>query len=593
MAEKRTVYIVGHKNPDTDSICSAISYAYLKTRAQEKRRELLKMAEKERAEEIKTAEQTAAAKASPDQNDSDAHATEDVFVACRAGAVSAETQYVLDRFHFKQPRYLENIGTRVKDMEIRKTPGVDGKISVKDAWELMKTQDVFTLPIIDGKNHLKGLVTTNDIAKSYMDENDPAIVSVAKTPYRNILKTLSARMIVGDPEANFEHGKVIVAAANPDVMENYIEKNDCVILGNRYESQLMAILAGAGCIIVCLEDSVSKTIQHLAAEHGTTILVTKLDTYNVARLINQSMPIDFFMKSEKLMTFTMNDYTDVIQETMLKKRYRDFPILDKKGVYIGTISRRNLLGVRKRTVILVDHNEIAQAVDNVETAQILEIIDHHRLGSLETVNPVFFRNEPVGCTATIIWQMFHEKDIEIPPNYAGLLCSAILSDTLAFRSPTCTLLDRIAARELAVTAGIDAEKHAKAMFAAGSDLMDKTAEEIFYNDFKTFDNNGMVIGIGQVTSMSQEELDTIEERIKPFIEQKYREKGLDLSLFMLTNIIEESTRMLCYGEDVDEIVHSAFGVRVKDNVTKMRGIVSRKKQVVPSLMDVLNRDQEL
>ena len=485
------------------------------------------------------------------------------------------------------------MGTRVKDMEIRMTPGVDGKISVKDAWDLMQTQNVFTLPIIDEKKHLAGLVNTNDIAKSYMDENDPAIVSVAKTPYRNILKTLEATMIVGDPEANFEHGKVVVAAANPDVMENYIEKNDCVILGNRYESQLMAILAGAGCIIVCLEDSVSKTIEHMANEHGTTILVTKLDTYNVARLINQSMPIDFFMKSDQLTTFEMHDYTDVIQETMLKKRYRDFPILDKHGVYVGTISRRNLLGVRKRAVILVDHNEIEQAVDNVENAEILEVIDHHRLGTLETVNPVFFRNEPLGCTATIIWEMFREKEIEIPPDIAGLLCSAILSDTLAFRSPTCTLLDKVAARELASIAGIDPEKHAKAMFNAGSQLREKTAEEIFYNDFKTFDNNGMVIGIGQVTSMSQEELDEIEERMKPFIEKQYKEKGLDMSLFMLTNIIDESTTMLCYGDDADEVLHNAFGVRVKNNVAKMKGTVSRKKQVVPSLMDALNMDQEL
>ena len=589
MAEKRTVYIVGHKNPDTDSICSAISYAYLKTKAQEKRRKLLEQAEKV---QFLAPDHNTPDVATP-ENEPDAPGLDDQFVPCRAGAVSAETQYVLDRFHFMQPRYLENIGTRVKDMEIRKTPGVDGKISVKDAWELMKTQNVFTLPIIDGENHLEGLVTTNDIAKSYMDENDPAIVSVAKTPFKNILKTLEATMVVGDPDANFEHGKVVVAAANPDVMEHYIEKNDCVILGNRYESQLMAILAGAGCIIVCLEDTVSKTIQHMAREHGTTILVTKLDTYNVARLINQSMPIDFFMKSEQLMTFEMNDYTDVIQESMLKKRYRDFPILDKNGVYIGTISRRNLLGVRKRALILVDHNEIGQAVDNVENAEILEIIDHHRLGSLETVNPVFFRNEPVGCTATIVWQMFHEKDIEIPENIAGLLCSAILSDTLAFRSPTCTVMDRIAAKELASIAGIDPEKHAKAMFKAGSKLREKTPDEIFYNDFKTFDNDGTVIGIGQVTSMSQEELDEIKDRLKPFIEKKYKEKGLDIALFMLTNIINESTTMLCYGEDVGDLVNNAFNVHVNDNVALMQGIVSRKKQVVPGLMDALNRDQEI
>ncbi len=556
MAGRQTVCVVGHKNPDTDSICSAIAYAWMKNQLQ--------------GEDGKNK-----------------------YVACRAGSVSAETQYALNRFHFSQPRYLENIGTRVKDMEIRRTPGVDGKISVKDAWEFMKTHNVFTLAITDKENHLAGLVTTNDIAKSYMDENDSAIVSVAKTPYRNILKTLEAEMVVGDEDGILDQGKVIIAAANPDVMENYIDPHDTVILGNRYEAQLMAILAGAGTIIVCLGAPVSKTIQHMAKEHGTTVMVTKLDTYTVARLINQSMPIDFFMKSDNLMTFGMNDYTDVIQESMLKMRYRDFPIVDKRGCYVGTISRRNLMGVRKRALILVDHNEASQAVDNVENAEILEVIDHHRLGSLETVNPVFFRNEPVGSTATIIWQIAHEREIEIPENIAGLLCSAILSDTLVFRSPTCTVLDRAAAQELAQIAGIDPQEYAKEMFQAGSTLRDKSAEEIFYNDFKTFNNNGLVIGIGQVTSLSQPELDDIAVRVKPFLEKKYKEKGLDLAFFMLTNIINEETRLLCYGESASELIMNAFGVEVKDNEARMKSVVSRKKQIVPVIMDTLNHDQDV
>lgn len=556
MADKKPVYVIGHKNPDTDSICSAIAYAWLKNRI---------------------------------------HGEKDgrKYIPCRAGSVSAETQFVLDRFQFRQPRYLENIGTRVKDMEIRKTPGVDGKISVKDAWEYMKTQNVFTLAITDSENRLKGLVTTNDIAKSYMDENDSAIVSVAKTPYRNILKTLEAEMVVGDEKGVLDQGKVIIAAANPDVMEHYIAPHDTVILGNRYESQLMAILAGAGAIIVCLGAPVSKTIQHMAAEHGTSVMVTKLDTYSVARLINQCMPIDFFMKSENLMTFGLNDYTDAIQDSMMKMRFRDFPIVDKRGCYVGTISRRNLLGVHKRDLILVDHNEVSQAVDNVENAEILEVIDHHRLGSLETVNPVFFRNEPVGCTATIIWQMFHEKNIEIPENIAGILCSAILSDTLIFRSPTCTVLDKQAAEELARIAGIDPEEFAKEMFTAGSTLRDKSAEEIFYNDFKTFDNNGLIIGIGQVTSMSQKELGDISVRMKPFLEKKYKEKGLDMAFFMLTNIINEETKMLCYGKSAAELIKNAFGVEVADNEAQMKSVVSRKKQIVPAIMDALNHDQDM
>ncbi|HAC60949.1 MAG TPA: inorganic diphosphatase [Lachnospiraceae bacterium] len=554
--KKRTVCVIGHKNPDTDSICAAISYTYLK-----------KQLEK------------------PDGGYQ--------YVACRAGSVSAETQFVLDYFHVPQPLFIENIGTRVKDLEIRRTPGVDAKISVKDAWNLMNTQNVFTLPITDAESHLQGLITINDIAKSYMDENDSAIVSVARTPYRNIMDTLDAEMVVGDPEASFTEGKVVIAAANPDVMENYINPHDMVILGNRYESQLMSILAGAGCIVVCLGAPVSKTIQHMAKEKGTTILVTPLDTYTVARLINQSMPIDFFMKSDNLITFHLGDFTDQIKEIMSKKRYRDFPVLDKRGAYIGTISRRNLLNARKRALILVDHNEVSQAVDNVENAEILEILDHHKIGTLQTINPVFFRNQPVGSTSTIVYEMYRENNVEIPKTIAGLLASAILSDTLIFRSPTCTMMDKMAAEHLAKIAGIEPEEYARKMFRAGSDLKNRTPEEIFYTDFKTFEVNEETIGIGQITSMDEEELSDIRDRIKPFIEKAYEQHGLSLAFFMLTNIIDESTTMICYGKHAQELLESAFGVTVEDHIAKMPGIVSRKKQVVPVIMAELNKDNDV
>ena len=554
--KKRTVCVIGHKNPDTDSICAAISYTYLK-----------KQLEK------------------PDGGYQ--------YVACRAGSVSAETQFVLDYFNVPQPLFIENIGTRVKDLEIRRTPGVDAKISVKDAWNLMNTQNVFTLPITDAESHLQGLITINDIAKSYMDENDSAIVSVARTPYRNIMETLDAEMVVGDPEASFTEGKVVIAAANPDVMENYINPHDMVILGNRYESQLMSILAGAGCIVVCLGAPVSKTIQHMAKEKGTTILVTPLDTYTVARLINQSMPIDFFMKSDNLITFHLGDFTDQIKEIMSKKRYRDFPVLDKRGAYIGTISRRNLLNARKRALILVDHNEVSQAVDNVENAEILEILDHHKIGTLQTINPVFFRNQPVGSTSTIVYEMYRENNVEIPKTIAGLLASAILSDTLIFRSPTCTMMDRMAAEHLAKIAGIEPEEYARKMFRAGSDLKNRTPEEIFYTDFKTFEVNEETIGIGQITSMDEEELSDIRDRIKPFIEKAYEQHGLSLAFFMLTNIIDESTTMICYGKHAQELLESAFGVTVEDHIAKMPGIVSRKKQVVPVIMAELNKDNDV
>ena len=552
--KKRTVCVVGHKNPDTDSICSAIAYTYLKN-----------------------------------QTDRTCH-----YVAARAGQISAETQYVLERFGMEQPLYLDNIGTRVKDMEIREVPGVRSNISIKNAWTLMRGQNVFTLPITDEEDHLHGLITINDIAKSYMEEHDSAIVSIARTPYRNILETLDAQMVVGDEDDYFEQGKVVIAAANPDVMENYIEEHDMVILGNRYESQLCAIEMNAGCIVVCLGAPVSRTIQHMARDRGCKVIVTPLDTYEVARLINQSMPVDFFMKKDNLISFHLTDYTDEIREIMSKKRYRDFPILDKRGCYVGIISRRNLLGVLKRAVILVDHNEITQAVDNVQDAEILEIIDHHRIGSLETMAPVYFRNQPVGCTATIICQMYREQRVQIPPAVAGILCSAILSDTLMFRSPTCTETDRSAARELAELAGIQCETFAREMFAAGSNLRNKTPEEIFYQDFKKFDIGDHKLGIGQITSMSQKELLEIKARMVPFLEKACKEHDLDMIIFMLTNIIEESTEMLCYGENSGELVESAFPpAKVVDNAAVVPGVVSRKKQVVPALMWAISRSSEV
>ncbi len=547
--QKRTVYVVGHKNPDTDSICSAIAYAYLKSKV----------------------------------NDS-CH-----YVPARAGQVSAETQYVLERFQSKVPRLLDNIGTRVKDMEIRKVPGVRSDISLKDAWTLMTTENVFTLPITNEENRLQGLITINDIAQSYMERHDSNIVSVARTPYRNILKTLDAEMVVGDPDGYFDQGKVLIAAANPDVMENYIDEHDMIILGNRYESQLCAIEMKAGCIVVCLGAPVSRTIKRLAEERRCTIIVTPLETYAVARLINQSMPVDFFMRKENLMTFRVDDYTENIRDTMSKKRYRDFPILDKKGHYVGMISRRNLLGVHKRGLILVDHNEVSQAVDNVLDAEIIEIIDHHRLGSLETMTPVYFRNQPVGCTGTIIYQMFCEQHVEIPPDIAGLMCSAILSDTLMFRSPTCTSMDVNAARALAEIAGIECETYAPQMFAAGSDLISKTPEEILYQDFKKFEFGDLNLGIGQVTSMNADELQNIKSRLLPVLEKALDGRDTNMVFLMLTNIIEESTELLCCGKDSDNLVEEAYHQKVAGGSARLPGVVSRKKQLVPDFMAAISR----
>lgn len=553
MADKtKKIWVVGHKNPDTDSICAAIAYANLKNMS---------------------------APAGV------------VYEAKRAGEINEETKYVLKYFRQKAPGLITDAGAQVKDIEIRKTEGVSGKISMKKAWEMMKQLNVATLPITDANNNLEGIITTGDIATSYMDIYDNHVVSRAKTPYRNIIETIEGTLLVGNEHAYFQDGKVLVAAANPDMMEEFIEDNDLVIIGNRYESQLCALEMNASCMIVCGGAKVTKTITRLAQEKNCVLITTEYDTYTVARLINQSIPIKYFMITDKLVTFKTEDFVDDVRDTMLKEKYRDFPVLDKNGKYAGMISRRNLLNAKKKQVILVDHNERSQAIDNIDVAEIIEIIDHHRIGSLETISPVFFRNQPLGCTATIVYQMYREQGAEVTKEMAGLLCSAILSDTLMYRSPTCTSVDKIVAEELAAIAEIDTEIFAKEMFQAGSDFGSMTAEEIFYQDFKGFECNGVQFGVGQISALSQEDLNIVRDKLEPFLQQMTLSLKMPMIFMMLTNILEENTYMICVGDGSGKLIEDAYHVNEKDGYYVLKGVVSRKKQLIPMFMSALQEER--
>ncbi len=538
------IYVIGHKNPDTDSICSAICYAYLKNKL-----------------------------------------TGQNYVPRRAGDVNAETEFVLKSFQMPAPEYVENVYTQVKDVEYRHMDGVSCEISIKNAWEIVRESGATTLASVDEYDNLIGLITVRDIAMSYMEVYDNEIIATANTPYSNIIDTLSAELIVGDIHNTVHSGKVLIAAANPDMMENYILKDDIVILGNRYESQLCAIEMEAQCIIICDGANVSKTITKLAEQRGCSIISTPYDTYTVARLINQSIPIRHFMKKTNLITFSTEDYITDIRSVMAGKRHQYYPVLDESGKYVGLISQRNYLNANPKKVILVDHNEHAQTVDGIDEVQLLEIIDHHRIGGLQTMNPVYFRNQPLGCTATIIYQMFLETHIDIPKNIAGLLCSAIISDTLMFRSPTCTPDDEDACRKLAKIANIDIEAFAVAMFNAGSKLKNKSDEEIFYQDYKIFTTDNFKFGIGQITSFNSDILDNIGKRISTYMESVYDGKEVDMLFFMLTNIFTENTVLLYYGKDADRLLAKAFKLdEVSGGSIKLEGVVSRKKQVIPILM---------
>ena len=552
MKNQEKIFVIGHKNPDTDSICSAIAYADIKNRTSQK---------------VK-------------------------YVPKRAGQINEETEYVLNRFGMQPPGYLSNIGTQVKDMDIRVSPDADKSISLKNAWDLMMEKSIVSLPIKDKEGQLEGLITIGDIAKTYMDTTDSYLLSRAKTQYKRIAETIAGTVIEGNEHGYFTKGKVLVGTANPEMLKAYIEEDDLIIMGDREEDHLQAIAQNVSCIIVGMGIEVSEKVIKLAHEKEIAIIMSPYDTFTIARLINQSIPVRYIMKTDNLVTFSTEDFTDDIQNEMIKHRHRAFPVINKKGKCIGTISRRNFLDMHKKKVALVDHNEKDQAVDNIDKAEIVEIIDHHKLGSLETMAPISFRNQPVGCTATILYEMYGEQKLEISPNIAGLLCAAIISDTLMFRSPTCTLSDKMAAGALALIAGIKIEQFAREMFKAGSNLKDKSPEEIFYQDYKKFiAEDDINFGVGQISSMDSDELVEIKERLVPFMVSECGRHGVTRVFFMLTNIIEESTELLYYGEGSEEMASIAFHMEPKDGVFDLKGVVSRKKQLIPALMEAAQAGQ--
>ena len=546
MKKQEKIFVIGHKNPDTDSICSAIAYCDIKNRTTQDSKHIAK----------------------------------------RAGQINEETEYVLNRFGVQPPGYLSNIGTQVKDMDIRLSPEANKSMSLKNAWDLMQENSIVSLPIREKDGTLEGLITIGDIAKTYMDTTDSYLLSRARTQYQRIAETIGGKVVEGNGHGYFIQGKIMVATANPDKMKEYVEENDMIIMGNREEDHLQAIEQNVSCIIVGLGIEVTEKVLKLAHEKDIIIISTTYDTFTISRLINQSIPVKYIMKTESLVTFNTEDFTDDIQDVMIKHRHRAFPVIDKKGKCIGTISRRNFLDMHRKKVVLVDHNEKDQAVDNIDKAEIMEIIDHHKLGTLQTMQPISFRNQPVGCTGTIMYQMYGEQKLEIPPKIAGLLCAAIISDTLMFRSPTCTLQDKMAAGALALIADISIEEFAREMFKAGSNLKDKSPEEIFYQDYKKFIAEGDVcFGVGQISSMDADELKEIKERLLPFMVSECGRHGVSRVYFMLTNIMEQSTELLFYGERSEEMAVNAFKMQPENGTIYLKGVVSRKKQLIPPLME--------
>ena len=538
------VVVIGHRNPDTDSICSAIAYAELKNKTSD--------------------------------------------LVCeprRAGKMNQETEFVLKKFGVKPPRMCTDVNPKIRDVDYREMPGIPGSTSLRKAWEIMRDKQIDTLPVTSADNELEGVITVKDIATANMDVFDTGILAKSRTTYRNILETLGGTMVVGREDDVCTTGHIRIGTATPEMLENTVEKGDIVILTNRYESQLCAIEKEASLLIICNGAKVGRTIQRIAEEMGVAIMSAPVDTYAAGKLISQCAPISYYMTRSDIMKFTLVTPVADVTRVMAKVRHRYFPILDEDGKYCGMISRRNIINLQKRRIILVDHNEATQAVEGFDQAEILEIIDHHRIGSLETSGPVYFRNQPVGCTATIITQMYDENGMEIPPQIAGLLLAAILSDTLVFRSPTCTPLDEALAKRLAKIAGVDIDEFASEMFEAGEKLDGKTAEEVFLQDFKVFMCGDIRFGVAQGSYMTRKNLLAAEALLQPYLEEARNKQNVEDIYMLLTDVPKEESVVISDGRYASEVLSDGFETQpAEDGSFTLPGVVSRKKQFIPALM---------
>ena len=538
------VVVIGHRNPDTDSICSAIAYAELKNK-------------------------TSSLVCEPR----------------RAGRMNQETEFVLKKFGVTPPRMCTDVNPKIRDVDFREMPGINGNTSLRKAWEIMRDKQIDTLPITDAGNELLGLITVKDIATANMDVFDTEVLAKSRTSYKNILETLGGTMVVGDENAVCTTGHIKIGTATPEMLESAVEKGDIVILTNRYESQLCAIEKEASLLIICNGAKVGRTIQRIAEETGVAIMSVSCDSYAAGKLMSQCAPISYYMTRDDIVKFTLVTPVSDVTRVMAKVRHRYFPILDEDGRYCGMISRRNIINLRKRRIILVDHNEATQAVEGFDQAEILEIIDHHRIGSLETDGPVYFRNQPVGCTATIITQMYDENGVEIEPKIAGLLLAAILSDTLVFRSPTCTPIDVAAAKRLAKIAGVDIDEFALEMFEAGENLAGKTAEEVFLQDFKVFMCGDVRFGVAQGSYMTRKNLQAAQKLLQPYLEEARNKQNVEDLYMLLTDVPKEESVVICAGRHADEMLRSGFEIEpAADGSWTLPGVVSRKKQFIPALM---------
>lgn len=541
------VYVSGHRNPDTDSICSAIAYSYL-----------LNATNKYNA------------------------------IPVRLGEINRETEYVLKRFGVEHPVLLKTVKQKVEDLNYDKVTVFSKDLTLKTAWFLLKQQNLKSAPILDEHGQLLGLLSTSNIIEGYMDQWDSEVLKKAKTPVENVIDTLEANVIYLNNALKVIEGDIHIAAMSGSEAKKRIHENDVVIVGGDRSDDLEELISVKPSLIVLTGSlTADENVVKKCEEQGISIISTPFNTYQTSQQIVQAIPVEYVMIKGDIKTFSTDDTLDYMKEVMSETRYRGYPVIDLNNRCVGSISRFALLKGLRKKVILVDHNERGQSIPGIEEADILEIVDHHRVADIQTVGPLLFRGEPLGSTATIVTKMFDELDVEMPSHIAGLLLGAVVSDTLLFKSPTCTPVDTKIAKKLAKIAGVDIQEFAMEMFKAGTSLVGKTVDEIFNQDFKKFSFDNLQVGVAQANSMDIEGFLPYKKDMLDYMNKFAEDNNLEFTLLLLTDIINANSEIFVGGPR-PELVEKAFNVQLTECQGTLVGVISRKKQVVPAITAVMS-----
>lgn len=541
------VYVSGHRNPDTDSICSAIAYSYL-----------LNATNKYNA------------------------------VPVRLGEINRETEYVLKRFGVEHPVLLKTVKQKVEDLNYDKVTVFSKDLTLKTAWFLLKQQNLKSAPILDEHGQLLGLLSTSNIIEGYMDQWDSEVLKKAKTPVENVIDTLEANVIYLNESLKVVEGDIHIAAMSGSEAKKRIHENDVVIVGGDRSDDLEELISVKPSLIVLTGSlTADENVVKKCEEQGISIISTPFNTYQTSQQIVQAIPVEYVMIKGDIKTFSTDDTLDYMKEVMSETRYRGYPVIDLNNRCVGSISRFALLKGLRKKVIIVDHNERGQSIPGIEEADILEIVDHHRVADIQTVGPLLFRGEPLGSTATIVTKIFDELDVEMPSHIAGLLLGAVVSDTLLFKSPTCTPVDTKIAKKLAEIAGVDIQEFAMEMFKAGTSLVGKTVDEIFNQDFKKFSFDNLQVGVAQVNSMDIEGFLPYKKDMLDYMNKFAEDNNLEFTLLLLTDIINANSEIFVGGPR-PELVEKAFNVQLTECQGTLAGVISRKKQVVPAITAVMS-----